>query len=212
MIYGVSGITDINLKQGLNLQTGIFDKSKTAMDEMRYINYCRIGDKRQIQHIINERRRVLTKPSEGIGIDMVIEDFGIILHSEDFLPLVHAMSYPLHYAENYQNKFGILSPMLMVFKIGEHRVNDIKYLSDRPILGRKGNKRNYVCSDNDFEDYSGYHLEPGIVKVNKVLEIKEEKEGNAELGNALKPFRLVDVSRKFGLTQKTPLSSPDNSS
>ena len=111
------------------------------------------------------------------------------------------MSYPLHYQETCQEKYGSLRAILMVFKMGEHRVPGIKYISDRPILSR-GTKpsRNYLCSDIKFGDASGYHLEPGIVKVQKVLEIIEESDGHLDLGSgAIKPFRLQNVSEEFGL-------------
>ena len=78
--------------------------------------------------------------------------------------------------------------------IGKHRVDNVKYLADRPI--REGEEG--ICPDTEFKDKLGYHLSPGIVKVCKVLEIIEYERKNTALGEGTqKPFRLVDVSRKF---------------
>ena len=192
MVYGISGITDVNLIEGYNPQKGIFDKSKTNMRDKTLLLYCRIGDPRIKKLIIDEGRLVKTRSAKLWGIEMLIENTDIVLANDEFEGLLHAMSYPLH----YQEKNKKLRPLLMMFDIGKHRVNDVKYTFDCPIVGRDENRNaDYFCSNKDYSSSSGYYLEPGIVKVKNILEIKEE--GKHPNAHAQKSFRLINVNEEF---------------
>lgn len=189
-VWGISGITDVNFTEGYDPATGIFDKSKTQMEEASYLNYCRLGDPELVRLVLDEGRIVNPRRLEGgAGIEAVIDGSEKVWPLPSLEALLNATNYPLVYQKSVLVQGQTIRPLIIAFKIGMHTA-DIDYSSDRPIRSSVP-----FCSDSDTSEPFGYHLEPGIVRVGKILEIQEFE---AEAGRTFaKPFRLVDITDTF---------------
>jgi len=165
MVNGISGISDINFLEGYDFNSCTFDKSKTRMVEKDYLNYCRTGAN-PAKHIdTNNQLTIDILEEERVGI---INKFEKVLSTKDIESLVTATTYPLFYREKYGNH---LSPYLMVFEIGKHKVKRAKYVYDGAIGDLSKKKWPYICPDNELKDSFGYHLQPGIIHVKSIFSI-----------------------------------------
>lgn len=190
-VYGISGISEQNFREGYNPQTGIFDKSKTRMSEQGYINYNRIGDPEQAKLVLMEGKVVRAKPAY-IGLETTVEGSETVWDFDASEGLLSATGYALDSAKEASDKQGIKTqPLVFVFKIGNHTVEGRNYLSDKAI----GESNSNFASNSDYSEGFGYHLKPGIVKVEKILRVEELDD--AEDISYAKPFRLMDVTQEY---------------
>lgn len=178
-VFGISGITDVNFREGYDPATGVFDKSKTHMmfsDELKYVRMAN----EDLVDIAFTRGEAL-----GYGKDgrLTVLSTGEEVNKEHFDAVTCAMAYPLQHVQHgekngfyldEQAKENGMQPYLMLFEIGSHRVEGENYTSDRVLPDFYSNDRaKYKVGDHFIGDDCAFQLEPGKINVKQVVKINK---------------------------------------